>query len=246
MRILLIDIETSPNVADVWGMWQQNVAPSQLRESSRMISFAARWIGEGVSIFYSEFHNGRATMLEAAHELMSEADAIVHYNGNNFDIPILNRELMLAGYDPPAPSKQIDLYRVIKKRFKFPFNKLDYVVQRLGLGQKVEHQGHELWVRCLNNDPEAWEMMKSYNVMDVILLERLYHRLLPWIPTHPNHRVYVEGELCPRCGKRDTLIRRGYAHTLTGKYQRFQCRECRAWSRDGKRVNTVAVQGEAW
>jgi len=34
MQILLLDIETAPNTAHVWGLWNQNVSLNQLMESS--------------------------------------------------------------------------------------------------------------------------------------------------------------------------------------------------------------------
>jgi hypothetical protein len=40
MRILLLDCETAPNTAYVWGMWKQNVSVSQLTDSSFVMCWA--------------------------------------------------------------------------------------------------------------------------------------------------------------------------------------------------------------
>ena len=237
MKTLLLDIETTPNLAHVWGLWNANVAINQIVAPTQVLCVAARFMGEDEMHFHSVHHDGREDMLRAVHALMSAADAIITYNGRNFDIKHLNREFLEAGMTPPAPSKQIDLYAVVKRQFKFPSNKLDYVARALGIGAKVAHSGHELWVRCMAGDDAAWEEMRRYNEQDVNLLEELYRRLLPWIPNHPNVALYAgnENPACPNCGS-ENLRREGHAYTRTGKYQRYQCRDCGTWSQDGSRV----------
>lgn len=247
MRRLTLDIETSPNVAHVWALWQQNVSLSQLQSSTQVIAFAAKWYGEKKVEFRSDFHDGHETLVNRAYDLMDEADAIIHYNGNSFDIPHLKREFVEAGFVPPSPHKDIDLCRVVKRQFRFPSNKLDYVSRALGLAGKVSHTGHDLWVRCLNGDEDAWKLMRKYNIGDVRLTEELYERLLPWIPNHPHFGLYAEGDetetdACQNCGS-SNLTRQGYSLTQLGKYQRFQCGDCGTWSRGKKAVGTVDVRG---
>ena len=53
MRTLLLDVETSPNTAHVWGLWQQTVSLNQLMESSRVMCWAAKWVDEKVILFDS-------------------------------------------------------------------------------------------------------------------------------------------------------------------------------------------------
>ncbi len=38
-----------------------------------------------------------------------------------------------------------------RSKFRFVSNKLDYIAQRLGLGKKTAHEGHELWLKVMNN-----------------------------------------------------------------------------------------------
>lgn len=240
MRTLVVDIETSPNLAHVWGLWDQNVSLSQLRETGQVISFAAKWLDSRKIEYRSDFHDGHDVMVRRAHELFDEADAIVHYNGTRFDVPHLHREFLLAGLAPPSPHKDIDLLRTVRARFKFVSNKLDHVSQQLGLGGKVQHTGHDLWVRCMAGDPKAWATFKMYNVQDVALTEALYLRLLPWITGHPHRGLIdgVPGQSCGKCGGAH-LTKRGFDFTATGRYQRLQCQGCGAWSREGKRLAGV-------
>ncbi len=54
MKILLLDIESSPNTAHVWGLWQQNVSINQLMESSYVLCYAAKWLGQKDVLFDSD------------------------------------------------------------------------------------------------------------------------------------------------------------------------------------------------
>lgn len=241
MRILYIDIETSPNLADVWGLWQQNVSLSQLRESSRVICFSGMWDGQKKPAFYSEFKDGRQEMLSAAYRMLEEADVVVHYNGKSFDIPILNGEFITEGWGPPAPFQQIDLFRTVKKNFRFPSHKLAYVSERLEIGSKIVHEGHGLWVGCLLGDSKSWKKMERYNKQDVVLLKELYDILKPWITDHPNYRLYGDPEGCPNCGG-NFLRKQGFRILTTGKYQRYRCSVCGTWSTDTRRADGTGIR----
>ena len=228
MKTLLLDIETAPNTAHVWGLWQQNVGIPQLMESSYVLCWAAKWLGEDQVYFASVQYTQPKEMLEGIHFLLGEADAVIHYNGTKFDIPTLNKEFLLYGMPPPSPYKQIDLLRVVKSQFRFPSNKLDYVTQRLGMEGKTKHEGHKLWIECMANVPSAWEKMKEYNMNDVMIMEGVYHKLKPWIKNHPNHSVFSGKRVCTKCGS-DKYQHRGWSRRVAGSYRRFSCNSCGGW-----------------
>jgi len=189
-RILLLDIETAPITAHVWGLRDQFVSLNQIRSQPRVIGFGAKWYGEkGAVKFYSEYHGDRPgteakhhDMVAKAWELLNDADLVVHYNGTSFDIPHLNSEFAQAGHSPPAPFKNIDLYRVARRAFRLPSYKLEYVSRWLGIGGKLPHTGHQLWVDCLEGDDaqkaKAWKLMARYCKQDVALLGPLYEAIL--------------------------------------------------------------------
>ena len=233
MKILLLDLEVAPNTAHVWGIYDQNISINQLLESSYTLCYAAKWYGNDKLYFKSVYKHGKDDMLKSIHALMDEADAIVHYNGSRFDIPIIHKEFLLNNMSPPAPSKQIDLLQVARRQFRFVSNKLDYVAQALGLGSKTEHEGHTLWVKCMNNDRKAWKTMEEYNKNDVILLEKVYDKFKGWIKSHPNHNAYNANTCCPNCGS-SKLQSRGTQRSRTAIYQRWQCQNCGSWSRSAK------------
>lgn len=241
-RILTLDIETSPNVAHVWGLFNQNVSLSQLRETGQVICFAAKWYGQDKVLYYSDHHHGHADMVAAAWTLLDQADIVVHYNGTKFDIPHLLREFVQAGARPPSPFQQVDLLKVVRKQFRFPSNKLDHVSRALGLEGKVSHTGHDLWVKCMAGDEKAWNVMRRYNKQDVRLTEQLYDRLRPWLTNHPSLGLFTgESQSCPKCGS-SALQRRGQARTKLTTYTRYQCQDCGSWSRSSARDGAVTVQ----
>jgi hypothetical protein len=243
-RILTVDIETSPNLAHVWGLWGQNVGLSQLLESGHVICFAAKWYGANRVLFHSDHHDGHAAMVEAAHELMSQADIIVHYNGKRFDVPHLYTEMADVGMTPPSPHKDVDLLQVVKQRFRYPSNKLDYVAGRLLGEHKVQHTGHRLWLGCVvQDDPKAWRMMRRYNIGDVRLTERLYDRLRPWIKGHPHIGLWSgEERSCANCGGLEFRAE-GWAETDLTAYAQYQCEHCGAWMRNKNRKTAVQMRG---
>lgn len=239
MRILLLDIETAPNTAFVWGIFKENIPLARLIESGYVMCYSAKWLGNEEVFFDSVYNSNAVDMLQGIHSLLDEADAVVHYNGNRFDIPTLNREFLLCDMAPPSPSKHIDLYQVVKNNFKFLSNKLDYVAQQLDLGQKKETT-FQLWVGCMQDDPEAWEKMEEYNIQDTLLLEQVYYKLLPWIKGHANFSIMGNDSLvCPNCGGKH-YHKRGFQFTNSCKYQRYQCNDCGNWFRDTKNIGHKA------
>lgn len=242
MKILVLDIETSPAQAYVWGIHKQHIGPHQIIEPTRMLCWAAKWVGKSRVHFASEYTDGTPAMLSGLWDLLDEADAVVHYNGASFDIPHINREFLLAGIGPPSPFAQIDLWRTVRSKFRFLSNKLDSVAGALEIGHKVEHEGFGLWTKCLAGDRAAWGRMRRYNIGDVKLTEDLYLNLLPWIKGHPSlNLVGGPAHSCPTCGSTD-LQKRGLHRTATTATQRYQCNGCGSYSRSGKRVSNVDLR----
>jgi DNA polymerase elongation subunit (family B) len=229
VRILMLDIETAPHLAAIWGLYDQNVATNQIIKPGYTLCWAAKWYGEK-EVMFSSILDGERKMVRDAHKLLTECDAVCHYNGTKFDIPTLNKEFLLLNLSPPAPYKQIDLLKTARSRFRLASNKLDYVAKQLGLGEKVAHKGFDLWLECMAKKADAWREMKRYNKHDVVLLEKVYERLLPWIKGHPNVSAYTGARCCPTCGSEKAQAH-GYAILNSRTYQRIQCTDCRSWYR---------------
>jgi ssDNA-binding Zn-finger/Zn-ribbon topoisomerase 1 len=241
VEVLFLDIENAPILADVWGLFDQNVSLNQIREPGGLLCFSGKFLGDDLGYFYSDHKDGRAGMAEQAHDMLDQADVVVTWYGKRHDIPHLNREFLELGLKPPSPYKQVDLCQVVKRVFRFPSNKLQYVSQALGFEGKIEHEGHMLWVKCMNGDEDAWRRMEEYNRQDVLLLEQLYGRLLPWIPSHPSHAAFGGDVCCPKCGS-TRYQKRGTEVTAQSTFQRYQCQSCGGWFRSTKREGATTIR----
>ena len=233
MKRLILDIETAPNKVYTWGLYNQNIGINQIDEPGYILCWAAKWHGQKKIYFSSLYDHNKEYMLGTIYDLLNEADALIHYNGQRFDIPTLNQEFIMEGWTMPSPSIHIDLLKTARKQFRLPSNKLSYVAHYLKLGEKPSSSNMELWKSCMNGEAKAWKEMKKYNINDVVLTEKVYDKLLPWISNHPNHALFskVGGVVCPTCGSQH-LQKRGVTRTKTMSYQRYHCQDCGAWSRD--------------
>jgi len=244
LKILYLDIETSPILSLTWGTYNQYISPAQIIHPSSIMCFSALWDHETKKdIMFDSIHESKfSDMMKRLHSLLSEADLVVHYNGKKFDIARINREFIKLNLGPPDRYAQIDLLQIVKAVGGFDSNKLEYVSQTLGIGSKIENAGFPLWIGCMSGDETSWKIMKLYNEEDSWLLKGLYHMYLPWIRVHPNVAIYeaAEGETislptCTNCGSTD-VIKKGVAKTKTQMYQRYKCKCCGTHLRGRKTI----------
>lgn len=234
-KILILDIETAPNIAYVWRFFKENVGAKQVLEHAEIISYAYKWLGEKQIHYYDTQYASEATILEPLMEVLDAADIVVAHNGNKFDLPTIQGRALVAGLRPPSPYKTVDTLLVARYEFNFPANSLEYLSVILGVDKKGGHKefpGFELWAECLKGNPLAWEEMKIYNIQDVDTLEQIYLKMRPWMKRHPNLGVFDDKDhaVCPKCSS-SNIHYRGYAHTNVGRYHRFQCNDCGGWGR---------------
>ena len=225
-KILVLDIETRPAKAYVWRAFKENIGTDQIIDGGGVICVGAKWLGDRHCELFSDWEHGHYTMLSEIHKMMSEAEAIVTYNGDRFDIPHLLGEFVLHGFPPPPPVASIDVVKQIKK-FRFFVNRLAYIGPLLRVGEKVKHEGFELWSKVMDGDPAAQKKMGVYCIQDVRLLEKLYLKVRPFMQNHP---FLGEGSgVCPNCGS-SHVQHRGWRRTRCFRIQRIQCQDCGSWS----------------
>ena len=232
-KILLLDLETSPILGHVWSLWENNVALNQIQEDWHILSWSAKFL-DAKEIMYEDQRNSKnlndeRKLLKQIWYLLDQSDIVVGHNSKKFDIKKLNAKFIEYGMQPPSSFKQIDTLDIAKKHFAFSSNKLEYLCKKLDTKhKKLNHKkfpGHELWVECLKGNMEAWKEMEKYNKHDVLALEDVYKKLLPW-NSSINFSTYSDQTVCS-CGSTD-FTRNGFCYTSTGKYQRFSCRKCGA------------------
>ena len=247
-NILFLDIETAPMTSYIWRLWKQDIGLNLVESDWHMLSWAGKWMGDKKIISdvlpnykkeYKENTENDIRILESLWEVIDAADIVVAHNGNKFDIPKINARLLYNGFTPPSPYRQIDTCLIARSIFGFTSNKLDYLAQYLGVGEKTKHEGFDLWRKCLQGDTKSWGKMEKYNRNDVVLLEKVFHKLAPWSKSFPNFDIYTDDNKphCVACGNTN-IINRGFAYTQLGKFHRYQCKLCGKWMRGRKNVLT--------
>lgn len=240
-KVLIFDIETAPMLGYVWGLWENNVALNQIHSDWYILSWSAKWLHDPVSkVMYMDQRNSKnieddSKILKKIWSLLDEADIVITQNGKSFDVKKLNARFILNGLNPPSSYRHIDTRSIAKKYFGFTSNKLEYMTDKLCVKyKKLKHSkfsGFELWRQCLSGNIKAWKEMESYNKYDVLSLEELYKKLIPW-DNSINFNVYNEhGVNECKCGNKD-FMKNGFYYTNLAKYQKYKCKKCGAETRD--------------
>ncbi|MCK9370849.1 ribonuclease H-like domain-containing protein [Candidatus Dojkabacteria bacterium] len=223
MKILLYDIETSPNLAYIWDKYEQNALGFE--KERELLCFAYKWLGDKKISSCSKMELGEKELVQKLHTLINEADIIVGQNSDSFDNKMANAFFIKQGLPPPKPYKTIDTLKIARSRFRFNSNHLNDLGEYLGLGGKKQTGGFGLWLGCLKGDKKSWKLMVEYNKRDVELLEKVYLKLVPWANNTPPVEL---GMTCPACGSLN-LQRRGFQINKVFMSQRLQCTSCGKW-----------------
>ncbi len=226
-RILFLDIEWQAVKAYVWKAWDETIMPAQVIEDGGLLCLCFKFSDEKDYQFYSAWDvGGKKEMLLATRQAILEADAVVTYNGDRYDIPKIQGELLRHGLEPLPPVTSIDVIKTIKKMGYFR-NSLAFVGPFLGLGKKLSNEGFNLWKKVDEGDEKAQRKMQKYCIQDVRLLVKLYNRIKPFIKTHPNLGL-TSPDACPVCGSTH-VQKRGVTRTRYFMTQRLQCQGCSHW-----------------
>lgn len=233
-RVLLWDIETTPMVVTTWGLFKPRLDHGNIRQESMIISGCWKWLDQeeidSASINPSRPNNDKG-VVKALHSVLSNADVLVAHNGDKFDLRKFNARAIYHKLAPLPDIATIDTLKIARKLFYFNSNRLDYLGKFLCGTGKIPTT-YDLWLKIMEGDQEALDEMVKYNKMDVLVLEKVYKRLRPYIKRHPDAGLYRDEQCCPICGSKD-FQKRGFQHLLTRKKQRFQCKFCQGWWSSG-------------
>lgn len=247
-RILFFDIETSPILGYVWGLYDQNIGLNQINTDWTVLSWAAKWQDED-EVMYQDVSKQRnlrndKAILKNIWKLLDEADIVVTQNGKSFDSKKLNARFIINGFKPPSSYLHYDTLREARKNFGFTSNSLENLSNMLNTKhKKLKHAkfaGFELWKECLKKNLAAWKEMKTYNINDVLTLEDVYNKLHPWSSNSPINLSVFKSEtkednfLC-KCGS-TKRTKYGYAFTKISKFQRYKCVSCGNETRGSKNL----------
>ena len=242
-RALVFDIETAPMLGYVWSLWQNDVGLNQLAQDWSILSWSAKWLDDDY-VYYMDQRDAKdltdeKAILKELYNLLVEADILITHNGKKFDVKKLNARFIHFGLKPVGKKLHIDTYSIARRHFAFTSNKLEYLTDKFCVKQKKsthkKFPGFKLWSECLKGNLDAWNEMEAYNIMDVLSLEELYYKMLPWDNT-VNFGVFT-GHLEKVCGCGSTEFhKRGFTYTKSGKFQLYSCKKCGSHQRDHKNL----------
>jgi hypothetical protein len=234
-KVLIYDIETAPIMSYVWSLWDQNVGLNQIESDWHILSWSAKWLDDPASkIMYMDQRNAKnieddKAILKGIWKLLDEADIVITQNGKRFDQKKLNARFILNGFQPPSSYKHIDTKQIAKKHFGFTSNRLEYMSDKLCTSYKKQKHskfpGFEMWKECMSGNLEAWKEMEEYNRYDVLALEELYVKLIPWDNSINFNLYHDEDKVVCKCGH-DKFSKNGFYYTSSGKFQKYKCKSC--------------------
>lgn len=235
-KVLLFDLEISPTLSWNYGQYQTNAL--KVEQPPILLSFAWKWLGDknkpqcltlydkpGIDKFD---HNN---LVRELWRLMDECEILVAHN-INFDQKMANSFFLRAGLNPPSWYKPFCTLKTARKYFKLDNNKLDYLGRLLFDDGKTSVTHADVWYDLLfakgRKQKNASKKMAQYNIQDVVLLEKIYNRLLSFADNHPNMALASGNEcICPRCGNSYDFRVKSYRKTgVQINAIQFQCKNC--------------------
>ncbi len=187
-KYLFVDLENTPIVGPVWKRHEADMIGEPFKESY-LLSFSYKWLGESkvtcrslpMYKTYKKEPENTNLLAKDLRDLYSKADYVIGHNLKAFDDKVANTMFVTNNILPPNPHRVHDTLTYAKKYFRFSSNSLKSLAIRLGLPVKAEAGGIGTWIGCMHGDPASWRKMEEYNKQDIVVLEAVYERFLPWI-----------------------------------------------------------------
>lgn len=231
LRILFYDIETAPVKAYLWNKYTvvagQDLDPDQ-QQSILTIAYKFNTDKEAKCLAVnSEAIRKDRHILEEFAKVLEKADFAVGHYANKFDWPKLMWRFAYNGLPCPNKPKHLDTYRLQKSTFLNDWsNSLDHIAKMLGFEGKTK-VSWEIWAKIMDGTKEeriqALEVLKQYNKNDVVILENIFNKLLPYYNTVLPIGKSVSA--CPHCGS-ESFSKVGVRKTIKSVTQRYKCNKC--------------------
>lgn len=230
IKRLFFDIETSPMIAYTWRVgWKINLNTDNIIEDWRIICISYKWEGDDkVQTLKWDKNKCDKKLLTKFIQIANQADEIIAHNGDRFDIKKIRTRCIFHRIPMFPKYRSLDTLKKARGNFSFNSNRLDYIAKFLGVGAKLEHEGFQMWVKCMQGDKQALKDMIKYCEMDIIVLEDVYNELKDYVK-HNTHSAVINGGYkheCPNCSNEDATLLKNNV-TATGTIKRLmECDAC--------------------
>lgn len=240
--IYFVDIETSPWFAYCYGtIWEPIVA--KLVKYTQILSISVRKYGENKTIHLAQNQfkgyvpgkiNDKRLLIEISKVINKIAQGggfMVAHNGDNFDWKIIQERVVFHRLTPLPEIATLDTKKLIKGISKLPSNKLTHTSVFLGNGTKLKHEGMDLFIGCMEGNPESWKTNEKYNNKDVDIMYNDFEDLMPYVKlpatfsrinADEKHEINCSNIICLSTNVRKNGLKRA----LSGWKQIYQCKDC--------------------
>ncbi len=168
--------------------------------------------------------NDKAMLKEFIPILDSATETVMH-NGDRFDLPWIRGRALVHGLAMRPDYTTVDTLKLSRKQFNFPSNRLDALGGQLLDERKLQHSGLKMLRDIvLEKFPKSMKQMVAYCKQDVLLLEKIYNKIAPYIK--PTTSVAKYASDCPSCGSSRTGSHK-FSKRATGMiHVGFRCKDC--------------------
>lgn len=227
---LFFDIETSPNLVFSWNVGHEvRIDYDNIIKERAIICICYKFEGES-KVYHLTWNKGDdKKMLQKFAEIINTADEVIGHNSDKFDIKWVRTRCIYHGINMTHDIKSIDTLKAARNKFRFNSNRLDYLGKFLGMGEKLETGGFSLWKEIiLKNSKKALDKMVRYCKQDVLLLEKIFNKINPYIPPKTNCAVMFERDVtaCPECLSENTVINKHRINASGTRSVTMQCKSC--------------------
>ena len=235
---LYFDIETSPNIGFFWTAgYKQNIDYSNIIRERDIICICYKWEGKRqvYSLQWDKNQSDKRMLLDFM-QVMKEADEMIGHNGDKFDLAWIRTRCLFHRIPMFPTYRTIDTLKASRSKFRFNSNRLNYIADYLGVGNK-HHTTFDLWRRIvLDKCESSMRKMVAYCKQDVKLLERVFTELAPHLEPKVHHGVLMGEDRgsCPHCGSLNLHFKR-IRTTATGmlRYD-YECNGCKKYHTKSK------------
>jgi hypothetical protein len=228
---LFYDIETSYTKGIFWSPGPgQTILPQQILEYPKIICISYKWEGEKTvyNLDWNLTKQCDKLLLQKFVKIIDQADEIVGHNGDNFDLKWIRTRAVFHNIEMKNFYNSIDTLKLCRSYLNLPSNKLGEVAKYYSLSAKGDPGGLQTWIDIVEKkDRKALKRMIDYCNQDVVVLEKVFNKLKPYVKHNSNYAT-LEGKEkhnCPECGNSDIRLTKTYT-TAAGTIKRqLRCKD---------------------
>lgn len=245
MKILFLDYETSPQLGWFFGSkWETNII--KIEKHEQILTASLKWFdGKKIYTFgqddFKDYKpgniNDKSLVEYITKEFINKADVLVAHNGDQFDHKVLTTRLSANNLALPSTTRTFDTKKIAKSKMHLPSNSLQDIADFYGIEGKFRHTGASMWFGCLAGNEKDWKMMKKYDKQDVVILEKIFHKLSPMIKQ--NNLFTRKNNVDLNCSNPACLSKSLKFHkkrlVVGGEVSQYQCQDCGSYTTDNKK-----------